>query len=1431
MSSQEITSVFTVDESNQNIDNPHLKSIQINAEKKSGENDEYLIKLDAGTNISIDIDARFNSKLSVFDASGNKIAANSSNSRIEADEGNSPYKYDPYVSFDVEHHGVYTLVLENGSGAYVLNLSKDVVAFVLEDSKDNLVNVLGDGVDDKGGSLIIKQVGQPQHGSTELVDNQILYTPSKDYFGKDEFSYVYFDGERNQISADYELLVVDVYDIDKSDFKMDIDNIAIDDNGLPTASISATKASADDQYYSLYLLAGERVVIDVDARFNSKLTLSDINGNEVASNGSSSRIETDEIGSIYKYDPFIEYKVVNAGDYQIKLENGSGDYQLHVSKDSSKAVIVVESEVDTTSDKLTDSVLTLSATTLTAHYASLALNDEDYSIQSVDAVSRIRMALDFNALKSQLNGTDKITGIEFTIQTDDKLGTVSDFATQDNNQWLMEVDFLSNFNAAIVNNITGDVIIQHIPGIASLTNNKVDLIDIYLNPKTGVDQHTITLTNIVILTDIGKVTLNDQHYIADVTRGPVTADDIYSVKEDSVIGVDINTIINNDLQFIDSSYPLENVSFVTDFKLGVVNDKGIYIPNKNASGVDIANYQLNDNNDRSNVSSITINITSVNDVPIAQDDYFENVLLEDGKGVDITHIINNDNDAEDGSLLYENITFISEFSNGKLTEQGFYTPNANYYGIDKASYVVKDSSGATSLEAGIAIEVEPVNDKPSGAVSILGVIEIGEVLTVDNNLQDEDGLGDISYQWLRGGQYIAGAGSNIYTISRDDIESTLSVQAVYTDQAGTKEMVESDITEAVKDNNIAPVATDDLAIMLEDSNIKLNLLANDQDDDVVTIYNYTSPKHGALSESSIGQLTYTPDLNFTGNDAFKYSIQDVYGAISNQAKVDLLVSTDNITFKPIKISDSSTISLSEALVLLNKEQDEKSDSSTSVLKFDVVLDASKIDLFNVDAQSITGAQFKINPTSLNDGWLLGYQLNDSFDLSVINTENATFAIGNNTTVVDNDTSNDSGREKIINTQSVATVFVDLGNNDESIDISLQEILLEVKTTKGEYVSIAPSNFSTNLSIDPIQSATKVAQELLEAKSITEAVLKDDVFFVNEDEASSLNVLMNDQGLDVDITSFTDPSHGSIKIKEAGELIYTADENYHGLDSFSYLTNQNNTPTTVDIKVISVNDKPSVSEISTQTINENALFSIDLSSYFSDADIKDTLTYQATTSGNTNLPSWLTLDSSTGILSGTPKNQDVANLDITALALDGNNSSAKLSFDLFINEKADSVIYDQNNTLLDNITLHYFSNDIALDAQHLVDKGDINIKEDILFDCIKVDEGQYTQDAINISDAISVLRHIVELDPIESSSAKYHAADVNNDGTVNISDAISILRHVVDLKELDTFDLIDAQGNRVVNMDINTPDITPEYQLIANGDVDFSGDFIVSVDIV
>ena len=79
------------------------------------------------------------------------------------------------------------------------------------------------------------------------------------------------------------------------------------------------------------------------------------------------------------------------------------------------------------------------------------------------------------------------------------------------------------------------------------------------------------------------------------------------------------------------------------------------------------------------------------------------------------------------------------------------------------------------------------NHAPTGAVTVSGVVQVGETLVAGNNLADEDGMGQVSYQWLRDGQDISGATSDKYTLTDADAGHQISVRASYTDGANNAE--------------------------------------------------------------------------------------------------------------------------------------------------------------------------------------------------------------------------------------------------------------------------------------------------------------------------------------------------------------------------------------------------------------------------------------------------------------------------------------------------------------------------------------------------------------------------------------------------------------------------------------------------------------------
>ena len=117
---------------------------------------------------------------------------------------------------------------------------------------------------------------------------------------------------------------------------------------------------------------------------------------------------------------------------------------------------------------------------------------------------------------------------------------------------------------------------------------------------------------------------------------------------------------------------------------------------------------------------------------------------------------------------------------------------------------------AESLTSTATATVANVNDAPTGSVVVTGTAEEHETLTADtSSIADEDGLGPLSYQWLRDGVVLSGATGASYLVTRADTETNLSVVISYVDGQGASETATSSPV------TIAPAATDITGLQTE----------------------------------------------------------------------------------------------------------------------------------------------------------------------------------------------------------------------------------------------------------------------------------------------------------------------------------------------------------------------------------------------------------------------------------------------------------------------------------------------------------------------------------------------------------------------------------------------------------------------------------------
>ncbi len=98
--------------------------------------------------------------------------------------------------------------------------------------------------------------------------------------------------------------------------------------------------------------------------------------------------------------------------------------------------------------------------------------------------------------------------------------------------------------------------------------------------------------------------------------------------------------------------------------------------------------------------------------------------------------------------------------------------------------------------------------------------------------------------------------------------------------------------------NDPPVTVNDAATTPEDTPVVITVLTNDYDVDGVlvpaTVAKVTDPGHGtAVVNTSTGEITYTPSVDYNGADSLTYHVHDDSNAVSNTATVNITVTAVN----------------------------------------------------------------------------------------------------------------------------------------------------------------------------------------------------------------------------------------------------------------------------------------------------------------------------------------------------------------------------------------------------------------------------------------------------------------------------------------------------------------------------------------------------------
>ncbi len=169
----------------------------------------------------------------------------------------------------------------------------------------------------------------------------------------------------------------------------------------------------------------------------------------------------------------------------------------------------------------------------------------------------------------------------------------------------------------------------------------------------------------------------------------------------------------------------------------------------------------------------------------------------------------------DGSALPSWLTFTAS------TRTFSGTPPQDYNGTLSIKVSASDGqTGSTPASQRFSLTISPVNDDPTGSVTIVGAVAEGQTLTANTaTLSDPDGPGTFEFQWQSssdGAQWtdIAGATSTSFLPGTAQVDQMLRVVVSYTDGDSHSENIASNPTNSVRSNS---AETDVFLEILEDS--------------------------------------------------------------------------------------------------------------------------------------------------------------------------------------------------------------------------------------------------------------------------------------------------------------------------------------------------------------------------------------------------------------------------------------------------------------------------------------------------------------------------------------------------------------------------------------------------------------------------------------
>lgn len=836
----------------------------------------------------------------------------------------------------------------------------------------------------------------------------------------------------------------------------------------------------------------------------------------------------------------------------------------------------------------------------------------------------------------------------------------------------------------------GDTITVTAVGTAANGSAALTLPSVTYTPAanfSGVDTFSYTIEDSGGLTSTANISVT----VLPVSDAPIAVDDTITTTEETTVEI---FVLTNDS---DSDGDPLLISAISSPSNGAFVSNGTvitYTPNLNFNGIEVLTYTISDTVGLTDTAILTINITAVNDAPIAVDD---SATTPANTPIMVTVLVN-DSDVDGDPLT---VTTTSTPTNGAASTDGStvtYSPNAGFFGTDQFSYTISD--GTVTATATVSVTVG-ANSVPV-AVDDAATAAEDTAVTLSVLANDSDAEGDpltiIALGTPTNGAISSDGTTVVYTPTLNFNGTEVITYTIDDNSAGTGSggSATATMTFTITAVNDLPLAVDDTASTILNTATSISVLSNDSDidDDPLAVAALGAVANGTASISG-ATVTYTPTFGFTGTDVFTYTLDDGNGG-SDTATITVTVNTFNTP--PVAVDDSATAPEDTAIVIsvLANDSDAQNDPLTVTISTAAANGSSSTD----------GSTITYTPTlDFNGSDTLEYTISDGNGGS----DSAVVTIDVSAVNDAPEASDDVGTTAFNSPVTLLVLSNDSDVEGDSLTVSSVGAAVNGATsTDGTSIVYTPTaGFSGTdtftYMIDDGNGATDTATVTVTVSTTTNnaPLAVDDAISLDEDSPLVITVLGNDSDPDGDaltVSAVGMPVNGWVAT-DGTTVTYTPNLNFSGVDSVSYTIDDGNGNTAsalILVTVESVNDLPVAMDDVSATPNDTPL---NISVLFNDSDIDgDTLTVSMVST-----PTVGTASTDGTIVTYTPSTSFSGTEVFSYTVSDGNGGSASAMITINISNVNNNPTANNDTvtlTGLQPITIDVLANDQDSDGNSL-----------------------------------------------------------------------------------------------------------------------------------